>query len=192
MVLLVARVNAQAVLRTERLVLRPFGAEDAPRVQVLVDDPDIARNTLTIPHPYPAGMAATWISGHAGAWEEGRAGVWAVCLADGGALVGAAGLHLERAHRRAEIGYWVAREHWGRGIATEAVRALVDHAFDELELERLFAHHFPWNPASGRVMEKAGMRREGVLRGHVWKDGRPEDNVLYGLARADREDAGSA
>lgn len=180
----------QAVLRSARLVLRPFRPEDAPRVQLLIDDPDIARNTLTIPHPYPEGMAAAWIDGHARKWAAGQAGVWAVCLA-GGELVGAAGLRLEPAHRRAELGYWIAREHWGRGLATEAVRLLVDHAFDELGLARVFAHHFPWNPASGRVLEKAGLVREGVLRANVQKDGRAVDNVLYGLAREDRDRARS-
>lgn len=100
--------------------------------------------------------------------------------------MGAAGLKLDAAHKRGELGYWIARAHWGRGIASEAVRALVDHAFDVLALERVFAHHFLWNPASGRVLEKAGLRREGLLRGHVQKDGVAVDNVLYGLARADR------
>ena len=178
-------VGPQTVLRSARLVLRPFRADDAPRVQVLVDDPDIARNTLTIPHPYPQGMAAKWIEGHAQSWDERRNAVWAVCL-ERDEVVGAAGLRFDSAHRPAELGYWIAREHWGRGIATEAVRALVEHAFDDLGLERLFAAHFPWNPASGRVLEKAGMLREGVLRGHVWKDGRAVDNVLYGLTRSDR------
>jgi ribosomal-protein-alanine N-acetyltransferase len=178
-------MREQAELCTARLRLRPFRAADAPRVSALIDDPDIARNTLTIPHPYPPGLAETWIAGHAQAWREARRAVWAVCLHDG-ELIGAAGLQLEPAHRRAELGYWIARTHWGRGFATEAVRALVGHAFDELALERVFAHHFPWNPASGRVLEKAGLRREGLLRGHVQKDGEAVDNVLYGLARADR------
>lgn len=182
-------MQAQAELRTARLRLRPFRAEDAPRVQLLIDDPEIARNTLSIPHPYPPGLAERWIAGHSDDWAAGRKGVWAVCLA-GGELVGAAGLHLEPAHRRAELGYWIARSHRGRGIATEAVRALVEHAFDALGLERVFAHHFPWNPASGRVLQKAGLRREGLLRGHVQKHGRAEDNVLYGLARADRPASG--
>lgn len=178
-------MRPQAELRTARLRLRPFGSGDAHRVQVLIDDPDIARNTLTIPHPYPAGLAERWIAGHAEEWAAGRKGVWAVCLADG-ELVGAAGLHMEPAHKRAELGYWIARAHWGRGIATEAVQALVAHAFDELALERVCAHHFTWNPASGRVLEKAGLLREGLLRAHVQKDGRAADNVLYGLARSDR------
>jgi ribosomal-protein-alanine N-acetyltransferase len=112
-----------------------------------------------------------------------------VCLAHG-ELVGAAGLRFELAHKRGELGYWIARAHWGRGIASEAVRALVEHAFEALALERVFAHHFAWNPASGRVLEKAGLRREGLLRGHVQKDGRAADNVVYGLARADRPEAG--
>jgi len=181
-------VTEQAVLRTARLVLRPFRSADAERVRSLIDDPEIARNTLTIPHPYPAGLAEQWISTHAPDWSSGRKGVWAVCLADG-ELVGACGLHFEPAHKRAELGYWIARGHWGRGIATEAVRALVEHAFDDLALERVYAHHFTWNPASGRVLEKAGLRREGLLRAYVQKDGRAEDNVLYGLARADRPEA---
>ena len=178
-------VTEQAELRTARLWLRPFRAEDAPRVSALIDDPDIARNTLTIPHPYPPGLAEQWIGTRAEEWAAGRKGVWAVCLA-GGELLGAAGLHLEPAHRRAELGYWIGRVHWGRGFATEAVRALVDHAFDDLGLERVFAQHFSWNAASGRVLAKAGLKREGLLRGHVQKDGRAVDNVLYGLARADR------
>lgn len=181
-------VDAQPELRTARLCLRPFRPEDAPRVSALIDDPEIARNTLTIPHPYPGGLAERWIAGRAEEWAAGRKAVWAVCVADG-ELLGALGLHLEPAHRRAELGYWIGREHWGRGYATEAVRAVVDLAFDELGLERVFAHHFAWNPASGRVLEKAGLKREGLLRSHVQKDGRAVDDVLYGLARADRTGA---
>jgi ribosomal-protein-alanine N-acetyltransferase len=178
-------VQDQAELRTTRLHLRPFRADDAARVHVLIDDAGIARNTLTIPHPYPPGLAERWIAGHADEWASGRKGTWALCLTDG-ELVGAAGLYLELTHRRAELGYWIARTHWGRGLATEAVLALVDHAFDDLALERVFAHHLPWNPASGRVLTKAGLRREGLLRGHVQKDGRATDTVLYGLTLADR------
>jgi len=184
----VSALPPQAELASARLRLRPFQAADAARVQVLIDDPEIAGNTLTIPHPYPAGLAERWIAGHADDWAAGRKGVWAVCLAEG-ELIGAAGLHLEPAHKRAELGYWIARAHWGHGFATEAVRLLVEHAFDTLALERVFAHHFPWNPASGRVLEKAGLRREGLLRAHVQKDGCAADNVLYGLARADRPGA---
>ena len=180
----------QAELCTARLLLRPFRAEDAPRVSALIDDADIARNTLTIPHPYPKGLAETWIAGHVDAWREARRGVWAVCP-QGGELVGAAGLHFEPTHKRAELGYWIGRAHWGRGIATEAVRALVEHAFDGLGLERVFAHHFVWNPASGRVLEKAGLRREGLLREYVEKDGVAVENVLYGLSRRDRPVAGA-
>lgn len=73
----------QAELRTARLWLRPFLAGDAPRASTLIDDPDIARNTLTIPYPYPPDLAATWIAGRREAWESGSQAVWAVCLASG-------------------------------------------------------------------------------------------------------------
>jgi [ribosomal protein S5]-alanine N-acetyltransferase len=175
----------QPTLRTERLVLRPFRASDAALVAEYAGDADVARNTLTIPHPYPAGHAETWIAGQGAAWTEGRRASFAVCLADGDTLCGAMGLEIERLHARAELGYWIGRPFWNRGFASEAARELVAFAFGELGLQRVFAFHFHWNSASGRVLEKVGMRREGFLRGHVLKAGKPIDEVLYGILRGD-------
>lgn len=175
----------QPSLTTERLVLRPFRSEDADALTAVVNDPLIAANTLSIPHPYPDGMAAEWIAGHAAAFEAGRAAVFAVTEAAGGALCGASGLHLDAVHRRAELGYWIAAEKRGRGYATEAGRALIAYGFEELGLERIHAAHYPHNPASGRVLEKLGMRREGVLRGHVRKGEQRLDFVFYGRLRDD-------
>ena len=175
----------QPTLGTARLVLRPFRASDAERVSVLANDSDIARNTLTIPHPYPDGLAASWIAAHLSEWTQGRRAAFAVCLRDSRELCGAAGLELERKHARAELGYWIARPHWNSGLATEGARALIDFAFDDLGLQRVYAAHFTWNPASGRVLEKCGMRREGLLRGHVLKLGQPTDEVMYGILRDD-------
>jgi len=90
-------------------------------------------------------------------------------------------LRIELEHRRAELGYWIGRPWWGNGFATEAARAVVGQAFAGLGLARVFAHHFVSNPASGRVMQKIGMRQEGVLRRHVIKWGRCEDLVVYGI-----------
>ena len=176
---------APFALGTARLVLRPFTPDDAAAVEPLVSAREVADTTLTIPHPYPAGGAASWIAGHAAAWEAGTRAVYAVVTREDAAIVGAIGLAIAAEHRRAELGYWVGVPHWNRGYATEAARALVDHAFGPLALHRVQAHHFVRNPASGRVMQKLGMRHEGTHRGAVLRWGRFEDLESYAVLATD-------
>jgi RimJ/RimL family protein N-acetyltransferase len=169
----------QPPLATERLVLRPFAVEDAPTVQCLAGAREVADTTLTIPHPYPDGAAEAWIGAHAPAFAAGRLATYAVTDRAAGALLGAVGLQIEPGHALGELGYWIGVPYWGRGYATEAARALMRYGYARLGLHRIQARHFLRNPASGRVMEKLGMRREGVLRQSVRKWGRFEDVVLY-------------
>jgi RimJ/RimL family protein N-acetyltransferase len=176
---------APPTLHGARLVLRPFAPADAPDVARLAGAREVAEGTLTVPHPYPEPAAAAWIAGHAAAWADGSRVTYALTLREGGALVGAAGLAITPAHRRAELGYWVGVPHWGRGYCTEAVRALIAFALGPLALHRVEAHHFVRNPASGRVMQKLGMRLEGVHRGAVLKDGRFEDLAHYAILADD-------
>ena len=100
-----------------------------------------------------------------------------------GALVGAIGLDIRRAHDSAELGYWVGAEFWNRGYCTEAALAILDYGFERLQLNRVHAAHLERNPASGRVLLKLGMQREGELRQHLKKLERYEDLVLYGILR---------
>jgi RimJ/RimL family protein N-acetyltransferase len=175
----------QPTLDTRRHHLRPFTVDDAPRVQTILGDAEVARRTLMIPHPYPEGAALQWMATHAEAWRTGKNATWAVVRHFDGLLVGTISLRLALAHRRAEAGYWVAREAWGEGIATEALGAILRWGFETLSLHRVEAHHFSENPASGRVMVKAGMRHEGRVRGAVWRDDVPRDLELYGILRTD-------
>lgn len=174
---------AQAELRTARLLLRPFTAADAERVQACLAVRDVAMQTLTVPHPYPAGTAAAWIAKHAAWHEAGKQVIWAIVRDD--LLIGAIGLAIVATHRRAEAGYWIAREAWGQGVATEALRAVIAYGFDVLGLHRIDAQHYRENPASGAVMRKVGMRHEGLLRGVVFRDGVPRDNELYAILASD-------
>ena len=82
-------------------------------------------------------------------------------------------------YRSAEIGYWLGEEYWGRGIATEALVAVTEHAFASYDLCRIYAHVFEWNLASARVLEKAGYVFEGRLIKSVTKDGKTIDQLLY-------------
>ena len=81
--------------------------------------------------------------------------------------------------RSAEIGYWLGEDYWGRGIASEALLAVTEHAFANYDLCRLYAHVFDWNPASTRVLEKAGYVFEGRLKKSVTKDNQTIDQLIY-------------
>lgn len=181
------RAAPQPTLETARLVLRPFAPDDALVVHALVSAHEIADATLTIPHPYPDGAAAQWIASHAPGWAAGTSAVWAITTRDARVLVGAMGLGITPDHARAELGYWIGVPHWGQGYATEAGAALLPFAFGALGLHRVQARHFLRNPASGRVMQKLGMRFEGITRAGIRKLGRFEDLVVY--ARLATDDA---
>ena len=183
--------TTRPALTTERLVLRPFVPADADAVTAIVSDREIAANTLSIPHPYERPMAERWLATQADAFERGESVTFAVTRRESGALLGCVGLMIERDHLRAEMGYWMSRDSWSRGFGTEASAAVLRHAFEQLGLHRVFAHHLTRNPASGRIMQKLGMRHEGTLRGHVLKWGVHEDLELYGIVREDYERLGA-
>jgi RimJ/RimL family protein N-acetyltransferase len=168
---------------TERLHLRAFRDADAADVQRLAGDRRIADTTALIPHPYPDGAAEAWIATHEASWELGRGLVFALTRRNAGELIGAIGLTIKPEQRSAEMGYWVGVPYWKQGYCSEAARAVLDFGFTSLGLERMHAHHFSRNPASGRVMAKAGMTYEGTRPGVIMKWGRPEDADFYGISR---------
>ena len=145
------------VLETERLVLRAPRLEDAEAIATLVNDRRIAENTLRIPHPYGLADAQAFIaSANAGDGEI----VFVIAGRDGGVL-GCCGIaQLDGA--TPEIGYWLGVPYWGKGYATEAARALIDHAFVDLGHDTLVAGARLSNPASRRVLEKCGFQWTGV------------------------------
>jgi RimJ/RimL family protein N-acetyltransferase len=172
-------------LHTDRLVLREYAAEDAPDVQRLVGEWEVARTLAVVPHPYEDGMAEEWIATHRPAYEAGDGINWAVVRREEGALVGSIGLRLNARDDNAELGYWIGRPYWGRGYATEAAREVVRYGFEGLGLHRIHAEHLGSNPASGRVMQKIGMGYEGTRPEHHKKWGAYEDAVEYGLLARD-------
>ena len=170
-------------LRTPRLVLRAFTRADIDTVTRLAGDREIAVNTLNIPHPYKHRHAIEWIDSHVGQLHRYEAATFAVTRSSDQVVMGAAGLILDAEHRSGELGYWIGTPYWGQGFATEAARAVVEWGFEELDLHRVHASHFPRNPASGNVLRKLGMRNEGRLREHVLKWGEFLDIEMYGLLR---------
>lgn len=173
----------QPPIRTDRLLLRPYLDVDAPEVQRLAGDARVADTTLTIPHPYPDGVAEMWIATHEAAWQHGRGAVFAVTLLADGQLIGTVGLTVRPEQRSAELGYWIGHAYWDQGYCTEAAAAVVDFGFAVLPLERIHAHHFERNPASGRVMQKLGMREEFFRPRALNKRGVLEDIRGYAITR---------
>ena len=132
------------------------------------------------PHPYTAKDARDWIQS---ATQQNPETHFAIASAQ--EAIGGIGFRLqEDVHRRsAEIGYWLGEPFWGKGIATRALCALTEYAFTHFDLVRIYATVFEWNPASARVLEKAGYQYEGRLRKSVTKDGKTIDQLLYALLR---------
>lgn len=166
-------------LRTARLTLRAFTLEDAPRVRELAGAYEVALSTLLIPHPYPEGAAEAWIGMHEDDFAQNRIHHFAI---DDGQLIGSIGMVL-KSEGVAEIGYWIGVPFWGRGYASEAAAEVVRYAFEECHLHRVFACHFTRNPASGRVLQNAGMKYEGTLRQHLKKWDEYVDLAFYGILR---------
>ncbi|HEY9738517.1 MAG TPA: GNAT family N-acetyltransferase [Trichocoleus sp.] len=177
-------IAVQPTLCTERLILRPFSLADAPNVQRLAGEWDIAARTLVIPHPYPDGLAEQWIRSHPQDFAAGNAVNFAITLIDN-TLCGAIGLGLVAENQLAELGYWIGKPYWGNGYCTEAARALLKFGFLNLGLNRIQATHYSDNPASGRVMQKIGMTHEGRRRQHTFRWGEFKDIELYGILKQD-------
>ena len=173
----------QRTLQTPRLLLRPFELKDAPEVKQLAGAWEVAATTLLIPHPYLDGMAEEWIKLCFEHWEQKQAANFAIVLRETNRLCGAIGLKLAMAHFTGELGYWIGVPFWGRGYCTEAATEVVRFGFEELGLNRIHAHHFARNRASGRIMQKLGMRHEGCWRQHVRRWDCFQDLECYGLLR---------
>ena len=145
------------VLETKRLVLRAPQLVDGKAVAALANDRRVAENTARIPHPYRLADAETWIGG-ANAEPDTR--TYLITLSDD-TIIGSCSLGIDDGPV-ADIGYWLGTRHWGKGYATEAVRALIDHAFTELDYKALHSSVRVTNPDSRRVLEKCGFQWTGV------------------------------
>jgi RimJ/RimL family protein N-acetyltransferase len=145
------------VLKTRRLVLRAPVPDDAEALAALLNDRRIAENTARVPHPYTLKDAETFIDHVA----DGSEVAFLVTLTDG-RIVGNCGIATIRADGP-EIGYAIGVAHWGHGYATEAARAIIDHAFRDIGVKELLAGARVSNPASRRVLEKCGFQWTGVV-----------------------------
>lgn len=148
----------QPGISTERLILRPFRLSDARSVAKLAGNYNVAKSTTSIPHPYPEALAAEWIATHAHEWSSKSRAIFAITTKAARTLIGTVSL-ITIENSRAEIGYWIGEPYWGNGYCTEAVKALIEFSQAKLGIIKFTAEHLESNPASGKVLSRAGMRR---------------------------------
>jgi [ribosomal protein S5]-alanine N-acetyltransferase len=177
-------------LETERLLLRKLRLEDARAMFAYASDPEVTRYVLFDTHRSIEDSVA-FLRFAVEGYERGDFGGWGVVLKDSGAFVGTCGVDYGYApeHARAELGYVLAREHWGKGLMPEAVRAVIRFGFGRMELNRIQARCIAENTASARVMEKAGMTYEGTLREYELIKGAYRDMKFYSILRRERRQA---
>jgi ribosomal-protein-alanine N-acetyltransferase len=168
-------------IQTERLLLRPFRLDDVDDVLAYARDPEWSRYLRLLPSPYEREDAERFVAGRL-LLDPTTHPAWAIAL--DGRVIGGVNLRFAFEHRSVEIGYSVARARWGRGVGTEAVRAVVDAAFaTHHDLNRLWARADIRNVGSQRVMEKVGMTREGVLRENRVERGEAIDEAWFSILR---------
>jgi ribosomal-protein-alanine N-acetyltransferase len=166
-------------LRTERLLLRPWRFSDLEDAFANASDPEWARYLWRVPQPYTHRDAEEFI---ARAVADGWNGQALFAVEFEGHAVGGVRLGIvDSAGMTGSIGYNVSPLHWGKGIATEAVDAVLRYGFETLKLQRIFATADARNLASIRIMQKVGMRHEGTLRRHRYYRGEHADEVHYGI-----------
>jgi len=175
-------IHSNAVsFETGRLLLRPLSLSDSEVVMRLAGDKKVSDTVLFIPHPYPEGLAARWIRSTRRKRISGSEQTFAVTIKAGGEFLGAMGLRIDKSGLIGDAGYWIGVPYWNKGYATEALRALISFGFETLGLHKITAHYLEGNIASGRVMEKSGMIKEGVQRKELHKNNNWFDTVHYGI-----------
>ncbi|WP_442593763.1 GNAT family N-acetyltransferase [Neobacillus sp. D3-1R] len=170
-------------IETNRLLLRTLNTNDSERIEELAGDYDVAKTTLTVPHPYPGGSAKNFIESVLEAEKSGRLVIFAIIEKEQQQLIGIINLSVNPTYRRGELAYWVGKPYWGKGYGTEAAKSLLAFGFEELNLNKIFAQSFTNNPGSYKIMEKIGLKYEGTLKQHVARFGEFYDLAHYGILR---------
>ncbi|MBU1377993.1 MAG: GNAT family N-acetyltransferase [Alphaproteobacteria bacterium] len=168
------------ILETERLRLEPLVAADATHLYPIMGDPEVMAY-WDVPEIDDPDVVAEVVQGQVEGMADGRAVYWAMRTLGDQAFVGSCDLsEIDRRHRRAEVGFMLGREAWGQGYALEAVRTVIAFAAGG-GLRKLTARTHLGNRRSEVLLAKLGFTEEGLLRGHVFKDGERRDCRVFGL-----------
>lgn len=172
-------------LETPRLILRRLEMRDAPDLFDYSRDPQVAKHVLWDAQT-SVNEARAYVRYMLRRYRAGEPASWGIEEKETGRVVGTIGyMWYQRDNNACEVGYSLARRRWNRGYMTEALAEVLRFSFEELGVHRVEAQHEVENAASGAVMRKCGMRKEGTLRGRLYNKGRYVDVDLYAMLRED-------
>ncbi|MBH0229099.1 GNAT family N-acetyltransferase [Halobacillus sp. KCTC 3957] len=173
------------VIETERLKLREVTKEDASDLLRYLSDEEIVKH-MGLPPFQSVDDAYDEINWYSSIYQEGTGIRWGITLKENDQVIGSCGfLNRQPKHFRAEVGFELSRKHWGQGIASEALEAVVQYGFSQLQLERIEALIVPENLPSQRMVEKMGLQKEGLLRHYEYTNGKFDDLYMYSLLKDD-------
>ena len=172
-------------LNTPRLCLRKLTMHDAPDIYHYSRDTEVARHVLWEAHR-SIGDSRAYLRYMLRRYRNHEPASWGIEYTQTGEIIGTIGfMWIQSDNSAAEVGYSLSRDYWNRGIMTEALKAVIAHGFGSMNLNRIEAQHETTNPASGAVMRKCGMQKEGTLRQRLYNKGRYVDVDLYAILRRD-------
>ncbi|MDM5317129.1 GNAT family protein [Fictibacillus sp. b24] len=172
-------------IETERLILREVTLEDAEDMLSYLSDPEVVKHMGLEPYETVKDVHSE-IQWYQTIVKEGSGMRWGITLRNSGNVIGSCGF-LNRApkHFRAEVGFELSKQYWGKGIAAEALEAVIKFGFEHLQLERIEALIEPANTSSQKLVEKTSFMREGLLRHYEYTCGKFDDLLIYSILKGD-------
>lgn len=170
-------------LNTGRLRLRKIRHTDISSLLKYCNNEKISDQILNIPFPYNEEDAIYRLNFVLQGFKNKERYVFGITLKENDELIGEIGLHLDKNNNSGQFGYWIAEPFWGRGIATEATAAILQFGFGSLDLNKIYATHYPDNIASGKVMLKNKMIKEAEMREHYKVNSAYRNVIQYRLTK---------
>ena len=173
------------IIETGRLILREVTVSDAKNMLSYLSDDTVMKYMGLVPFQKEDDVLDE-ISWYQSIYEEGTGIRWGITIKDSGEVIGSCGfLNMLSKHHRADVGYELSKEYWGKGLASEALAAVVKYGFDHFQLERIQALIEPDNFPSQKLVEKQGFIREGLLRNYEFTCGKFDDLIMYSIIKED-------
>ena len=173
------------IIETGRLILREVTSTDSTNMLTYLSDEMVMKHMGLVPFQTEEDVLDE-ISWYQSIFEEGTGIRWGITLKDSGEVIGSCGfLNRLSKHHRADVGYELSKDFWGKGIASEALEAVVRYGFQHFQLERIQALIEPNNLPSQKLVEKIGFKREGLLRHYEFTCGKFDDLIMYSILKED-------
>ncbi|MDD5254319.1 MAG: GNAT family N-acetyltransferase [Candidatus Nanoarchaeia archaeon] len=171
-------------LEGNKIKIRKIGSSDVGDIYQNVKDKEVTKWTLNIPHPYSRKDAIAFVKRCRNKLRKEERYTFGIILKETNKLVGLVSLfHVHKNNKNAELGYWLGKNYWGKGIMSEAVKLIIKFGFEELKLHRIYAEAFEENIASRKVLEKAGFKLEGIRIESRYKYKKFHNNYEFGILK---------